>query len=306
MAYPTAVGVSSLSGILIPEIWSLKTLVKFYKSTVFGEIANTDYEGEITKHGDKVIIRTIPDISIRDYKIGQGLQYDRMTPSTVELLIDKGKYYGLAINNVEKAQSDLQYMDDWATDAAQQLKISIDGDILGAIYADAAAENAGATAGVVSGSFNLGASGAPREVTKENILDVIVDLGTVLDEQNVPETGRYIVMPPKFCGLVKKSDLKDASMTGDSVTPLRNGKIGTLDRFTVYSSNNIATGTDGSDTVYNIIAGQKSALTFASQLINTEIIDNQNDFGKLMRGLQVYGYEVIKPEALCHLYAKAA
>ena len=130
MAYPTAAGVSSLSGILIPEIWSLKTLVKFYKSTVFGEIANTDYEGEITKHGDKVIIRTIPDISIRDYKIGQGLQYDRMTPSTVELLIDKGKYYGLAINNVEKAQSDLQYMDDWATDAAQQLKISIDGEKL--------------------------------------------------------------------------------------------------------------------------------------------------------------------------------
>ena len=306
MAYPTAAGVSSLSGILIPEIWSLKTLVKFYKSTVFGEIANTEYENEITKHGDKVIIRTIPDISIRDYKIGQGLQYDRMTPSTVELLIDKGKYYGLAINNVEKAQSDLQYMDDWATDAAQQLKISIDSDILGAIYSDAAAKNAGATAGVISSSFNLGTSGAPREVTKENILDVVVDLGTVLDEQNVPETDRYIVLPPKFCGLVKKSDLKDASMTGDSVTPLRNGKIGTLDRFTVYSSNNIATATDGSDKVYNIIAGQKSALTFASQLINTEIIDNQNDFGKLMRGLQVYGYEVIKPEALVHLYAKAS
>lgn len=306
MAYPTAAGVSSLSGILIPEIWSLKTLVKFYKSTVFGEIANTEYENEITKHGDKVIIRTIPDISIRDYKIGQGLQYDRMTPSTVELLIDKGKYYGLAINNVEKAQSDLQYMDDWATDAAQQLKISIDSDILAAIYADAAAKNAGTTAGVVTGSYNLGVSGTPREVTKENILDVVVDLGSVLDEQNVPETDRYIVMPPKFCGLLKKSDLKDASMTGDSVTPLRNGKIGTLDRFTVYSSNNVATATDGSDKVYHIIAGQKSALTFASQLINTEIIDNQNDFGKLMRGLQVYGYEVIKPEALAHLYAKAA
>lgn len=306
MAYPTAVGVSSLSGILIPEIWSLKTLIKFYKATVFGEIANTDYEGEITKHGDKVIIRTIPDISIRDYKIGQGLQYDRVTPSTVELLIDQGKYYGLAINNVEKAQSDLQYMDDWATDAAQQLKISIDSGILGAIYTDADASNAGLTAGKESASYNLGVAGTPREVTKENILDVIVDLGSVLDEQNVPETDRYIVMPPKFCGMVKKSDLKDASMTGDSISPMRNGKLGMIDRFTLYSSNNIATGTDGSDKVYNIIAGQKSALTFASQLINTEIIDNQNDFGKLMRGLQVYGYEVIKPEALVHLYAKAA
>jgi len=43
--YPVSVGVTTMSSTYIPEIWSGKTLVKFYKSTVFGEIANTDYEG---------------------------------------------------------------------------------------------------------------------------------------------------------------------------------------------------------------------------------------------------------------------
>ena len=42
MAYPTAPGVVSYSGTYIPEIWSGKLLTKFYKSTVFGAIANTD------------------------------------------------------------------------------------------------------------------------------------------------------------------------------------------------------------------------------------------------------------------------
>ncbi len=45
MAYPVAMGVTTMSGSYIPEIWSLKTLVKFYKATVFGAITNTDYEG---------------------------------------------------------------------------------------------------------------------------------------------------------------------------------------------------------------------------------------------------------------------
>lgn len=45
MAYPTAAGTLSHSGTMVPEVWSGKLLVKFYKATVFGEISNTDYEG---------------------------------------------------------------------------------------------------------------------------------------------------------------------------------------------------------------------------------------------------------------------
>lgn len=45
MPFPVAQGVPSLSGTYIPEIWSGKLLEKFYKATVFAQIANTDYEG---------------------------------------------------------------------------------------------------------------------------------------------------------------------------------------------------------------------------------------------------------------------
>ena len=59
---------SRLFGYVHPEIWSGKLIEKFYASTVLAAISNTDYEGEIKNKGDKVIIRTKPTITIKDYK----------------------------------------------------------------------------------------------------------------------------------------------------------------------------------------------------------------------------------------------
>jgi len=238
--------------------------------------------------------------------IDQNLSYERPTPGVVELLVDKGKYYAMSINDVEKLQSDINYVDKWTTDAGQQLAIAIDLDILANVYSSAHASNKGATAGVDSASIDLGVSGAPAAVDKTNILDYIVDIGTVLDEQSVPDNQRWVVIPPIFCGMVKMSDLKDASLAGDGTSILRNGRIGMIDTFEIYKSRQIAKTTDGADTVHNIIAGHPSAITFASQLTKTETLKNPNDFGDLMRGLQIYGYEVIKAEALVHFYAKKA
>jgi hypothetical protein len=278
-------------------------LVKFYTATVFGSITNTDYEGEIKSKGDTVQIRTLPDITIRDYTIGQNLINERPLPTKVSLLIDKGKYYAVKINDVEKLQSDLPYMERWTDDAGMQMKISIDSGILSDVYADAHASNKGNSAGAITSSISLGTTGAFVSVDKTNILDYIVDMGTVLDEQDVPETQRWIVFPAIFCGMIKKSDLKDASLAGDGTSIMRNGRIGMIDRFTIYASNQVNTTSDTGSTVYDTIFGHPTAITFASQITENRVIDDPNDFGKLMQGLQVYGYKTIKAEALGHFYA---
>lgn len=307
MTMNVASGVPQLSGVTTPNaIQSGKLLVKFYEATVFGEIANTEYEGEISKHGDKVKIRTTPTIIIKDYVVGQNLDIQRPEPEVVELDIDTGKYWNFIADDVNKYQADYEFIEDWTRDASEQLKINIDTDILGSIYTDAHASNAGATAGVKSASFNLGESGSPISLDKTNIIDYITDLGTVLDEQSVPEADRFLVLSPWACGLIKKSDLKDASLSGDDVSIARNGKVGMVDRFMIYKSNLLATTVDGSNTVTNMIAGQKSALTFASQLLENETLRAESTFGSLFRGLQVFGYKVIKSQALAHLYAYKA
>jgi len=315
--YTSGQTTDAYAGNFIPEVWSGKLQVKFYKSTVLGEITNNDWEGEIKGQGDKVNIRTIPTITVRNYTKGQNLTNEVPQSTPIELSIDKGKYFAVVLDDVDATQADVKLMDMFTNDASQQMKITIDGDVLGSVYADAAAANKGATAGAISGDINLGATGAPRQVTAANVLDMILDMGQVLDEQNVPEDGRWVVLPVWMTSLIKRSDLKQAYLTGDSVSPLRNGKIGMIDRFTVYSSNNLANTTDlGSDSAsggtggaadykaWRILAGTKDAISFASQMTNVETLRAQSTFGNIVRGLNVYGYKVTKPEALVSGYVR--
>lgn len=288
----------------IPQIWSGKLQVKFYKSTVLGEITNNDWEGEIKGMGDTINIRTIPTITINSYTKGMNLtsQVPQSTPLTLN--ISKGKYFAVVLDDVDAVQADVKLMDMFTNDASQQMKIAIDGDVLGSVYADAASGNYGATAGVSSGNLNLGVTGTPRQVTSSTVLNLILDMGQALDEQNVPEDGRWIVMPPWMAALIKNSDLKQAYLTGDSVSPLRNGKLGMIDRFTLYVSNNLTKVTDGSYSTYNIIAGTRDAVSFASQITNVESIRSTTTFGNIMRGLNIYGFKTVKPEALVRAYVR--
>jgi hypothetical protein len=303
MGVSVAAGHPAYSGTFIPEIWSGKLLVKFYDATVLGDITNTDYEGEIKSQGDKVIIRQTPTMTIRDYSKGQTLVTEKPEAPVLNLNIDRAKYFSFTVDDIDRYQSDVNVMDDWSADAGEQMKIAVDSLVLGTVYADAHAKNQGATAGVKSGKYNLGTTGSPIQLTKTNILDYFVDMGTVLDEQNVPEQGRFIVLPPWACGLIKKSDLRDASITGDGESILRNGRLGMIDRFTIYRSNLLATTFDTPNTVTNIIFGTNHAISFAAQMTEMESLKGESTFGTIVRGLNVFGFKTLKTEALGRLYA---
>jgi len=306
MAYPVKTGLTSQSGIFIPEIWSGKLVERYYDNTVLTRISNTKYEGEIRKQGDKVIIRTTPTITVRDYKIGDTLQVERPLGDVIELLIDKGKYWSAIIDDIEKVQTDIEQMNLWADDASERLKMAVDSEVLANLITDVAPANKGANAGRISGNINLGTTGAPIALDRTNILEHILNLGQVLDEQNVPEQGRYLIMPFWATNLLKQSDIKAAYLTGDSTSPLRNGMVGMVDRFTVYNSNLLPIMTDGTAKTTYIYAGIDYGLTFAAQLTETETLRSVSTFGTIMRGLFVYGYKVIKPEAIAALYCTKA
>lgn len=277
----------------IPEVYSQRMVEKFYKTTVFGEIASTDYEGDIAGYGAQVKIRTIPDVTVSNYTVGAGLSNQYPTNNSVTLVIDQAKSFAVALSTVDAAQSDLDMADIFANDGSIQLRIAADAEMLETIPADVSADNSGTTAGADSNSINLGDSTNPVSITKTNVIDFIVDCGTVLDEQDVSEEGRWMVVPPWFSGLIKQSDLKIASLAGDSTSIVRNGKLGMIDRFTLYQSRNLLRQTSPGPATY-LMFGHSAGLTFASQIIECRMIDNPNDFGYLIQGLMVFGFEVIE------------
>ena len=305
------------SGTFIPSIWSSKLNVKFYATSVFADICNRNWEGDISNMGDKVIINNIPSLVINDYVIGGNLSYQTPTPNTIELVVDRAKYFGFNINDVLEYQAQPALMDMFSNDAAEQMRIVIDSTCIYRTFTGGAAANRGATAGVKSSAINLGTDASPLALTKDNVLATILGMASVLDEQNIPDSDRYLVIDPATRLLLLQSNLSQAQITGDSTSPLRNGMIGKIDRFPIYLSNQLPTlaanGTtwvsgDGSETSATattnaakrraIFAGHKSALSFASQMTKTEKLRNPTDFGDLIRGLNIFGHKVTKPEAM--------
>lgn len=311
--FPTAAGIGNIASTAmryVPQLWSPKLLVKFYQTCVIGAISNTDYEGQIKQQGDTVYIRSRPTMTINTYVKGQGLTYETLTSTATSLAIDQGRSWSFVENAVDAKQTDLKnHISEWIDDGSKQLAINIDTAVLGAIYADAHASNRGITAGAISGNIDLGvASGAGVALTASTILTKMVQCAQVLKEQNVPQqTPMWFVLPEWAISLLALSDIKNASLTGDMVSPMRNGKIGQVYRFNVYSSNLLATAAETSGpaaTCTYALFGTNDALTFASQLTENESLKNPTDFGMLYRGLQVFGYSVVKPEALGVLFCK--
>lgn len=299
----------------IPEIWSGKLVEKFYNSTVLAAIANTDYEGEIQNQGDRVRIRTKPTITIKDYRADGALELERPEGSELTLHIDKGKYFNTILDDVMETQSDLNALSMWSDDASQQLKIKIDTDVLLSLLGGMAAVNRGATSGKITGSINLGVTTAPLATVARSpgageveVLDMILRMGQVLDEQNVPEEGRWIILPVWAIAQLKFSDLRQAYMTGDSMSPMRNGRVGAVDRFTIYSSNLLPQGTASGLAAgeFAVYAGHAHGLTFASQVSKVETLRSEMTFGTIIRGLQVFGSAIVDDTAIAQaVIAKA-
>jgi hypothetical protein len=235
--------------------------------------------------------------------------------------IDQGKYFSVQVADVLQHQADMELMNMFTEDAAKQLKITIENDTFYRwfITEGAAAANTGATAGAISGAYNMGTDTAVVNTDGAtgtiSILDPILEMAAVLDEQNIPEDGRWLVLSPRDRNLLMSSNIAQAYFSGDSSSIIRSGKIGMLDRFTVYVSNLLPKGASGQSWVDGLgnvastasggakprrllVAGTNHACAFASQINKTEPLRNQSDFGDIVRGLAIYGRKVLKPEAL--------
>jgi hypothetical protein len=274
---------------------------------VLAAISNTDYEGEIKNQGDSVKIRTKPTITISDYSADMNLTLQRPSGNNIELFIDKGKYFNTILDDVMDVQSDLNNLSIWSDDASQQLKIVIDKQVLLGIVGTMPVQNRGTTAGAISGNINLGVTGTPLflvarspTVGQVEILDLLLRMGQALDEQNIPEEGRWVVIPAWAAAQLKFSDLRQAYLTGDQVSVMRNGRLGMIDRFTLYTSNLLPSGATGGLAAGEtaVFAGHAHGLTFASQMTKMETLRSEMTFGTILRGLQVFGFKVVDGTAI--------
>lgn len=135
-----------------------------------------------------------------------------------------------------------------------------------------------------------------------NVYDYILRLKQKLDEDKIPKSNRWLVVNSAVARILLQANVLVRDVESDTPT-IRNGKIGRVAGFDVYENEQIA---GDNTTGYWILAGHKSAITFAMAFVETGIEDLQANFGKAYKGLNVYGAKVVdeRRKALAALFAK--
>jgi hypothetical protein len=292
----------------LPKIYSKKVLNFFRKASVVEAITNTDYAGEISAFGDSVRIIKEPVISVSDYTRGSDTTQTKLTDQEITLVVDSAKAFKFIVDDIETNMSHVNFKEVATSSAAYALRDSYDAAVIASMFsgvstsspdhvlgadASAATQTMGQHQG---GSNSIDLTGS--DGTGTDPLDVMSFMAKLLDEQSVPEEGRWFVAPPSFYNELAQSGSKLLSVDFNAGQgSIRNGLVssGKLRGFDMYKSNNVAA---ASTATGKILAGHISSTATAQTIISTEVLRDPTSFGDIVRGLHVYGAKVLRPEAL--------
>jgi len=292
-AFATVPGYGNLpNGYFSPTIYSQKVQKYFRKSSVAEDITNTDYFGEIANFGDTVNIIKEPVLTVSALVRGQALIAQDLVDDQLTLTVDQANYFMFKVDDIEEKQSHVNWESLAIGAAAYKLKDTFDTDILSYIK------------GQVSAGMLYGTSAAPLDVGfaagEVSPLSVMNRLSRLLDVNNVPSEGRWLVADPVFWEQVGDENSKllmDWSNSKDGATILRNGLVspGEIRGFKCYKSNNTPMSTA---TVRTVLAGHISSTATASQIAKTESYRDPNSFADIVRGMHMYGRKVLRTDAI--------
>lgn len=281
----------------IPTIWSARLLENLRKSMVYAQtgVVNRDYEGEIRNTGDTVKILSISAVSIGNYTKGQDITFQALSDAAQTLTIEKQKYFAFEVEDIDKAQSVINLIDSAMAEAAYGLKDTADQYVAEVMVAGVASANQiGTDASPIS--LTSGATGSGNT----NVYEAFVNMRVKLDRANVPNEGRWVIVPPEVYAVLLKDNRFVYSNLAERV--LLNGEVGQIAGFRVLVSNNVPE----SSGKYRIMGGYPGAVTYAEQINKVEAIRRESRFADGIKGLHLYGAKVIRPQGLVRMIATVA
>ena len=287
----------------LPSVYSKKVLNFFRKSSVIEAITNTDYAGEITAYGDSVKIIKEPVISVSDYTRGSDTTATKLTDQETSLVVDSAKAFKFIVDDIETKMSHVNFKEVASSSAAYALKDAFDAAVIANMFSGLSASapdhvlGADSATDLAAGVFD-GSGAADLGQSETDPLDLMARMARLLDEQNVPEEGRWFVASPDFYEVLGQSSSKLLNVDFNAGQgSIRNGLVssGKLRGFDMYKSNNIAATTNAAG---KCLAGHISSTATAQTIISTEVLRDPSSFGDIVRGLHVYGSKVLRPEAI--------
>ena len=289
----------------LPDVYSKKVLNFFRKASVVEAITNTDYAGEISAYGDTVKIIKEPTITVYQYERGADVTQTKLTDQELTLIVDTANAFKFKVDDIESSMSHVNWREVASSSAAYALKDAFDEGVIAVMFAGVSASSPNhilgsdsatdLAAGTFDGTGNLDIG---FDSSEHDPIDVLGHMARLLDDQNIPEEGRWFVAAPDFYEVLSGTASKLLSVDYNAGQgSIRNGLVtsGKLRGFSMYKTNNIAS---TSNAAGKCLAGQITSTATAQTITTTEVLRDPSSFGDIVRGLHVYGAKVLRDEAL--------
>lgn len=268
----------------IPQIWGHKLGQMLEKNCVMLQCVNRNWEGDIKNQGDTVKIITPADVTVSTLT-SDNIEYNSLTPTSKDLVIDQKKFFAFKIDDIAQAQTNTDIMEAHLASAKRAIEEVQDSYLLG-MHTNVTEAN------------TVGSEESPITLDKNTIYENFVKLSLALKNSDAvysgvrpwvvinPNVEAYLLQSPEFISAYKVAD-----------ETLREGSIGRIAGMDVLVSTNL-TDVDGK---YYVLAGTNDAITFASQLSKIECLRDKDSFSDLVRGLYLYGAKTVQPKALAKM-----
>lgn len=267
-----------------PEVWAAALLTAMRKALVYGAFVNRDYEGEIKDAGDTVTVNSISRPTIGTYVPNvTTIVPEKLTTAQRKLVIDQAKYFAFEIDDVDKRQTKGDLLPEALEEAGYALADVFD-QYIASLYTGVQSANA------------LGTVAVKASEPLSFYDNVLVPLKVVLDEANVPFQGRWAVIPPWAHGrMLRDTRFIQADTTGKADPASVTGFIGHAAGFSLGASNNTPH-PEGDDNI--VMAGSNAAISAAEQIDKVEAYRPEDSFSDAVKGLQLYGSKLMRPDGI--------
>ncbi len=255
----------------IPKVWSARLQENLHKALVFGALCNRNWEGDIAQFGDTVHINNLADITVKPYTPGSDIDDPQQLSGTdTTLVINHGAYYNFFLSDVDAAQARADLMDAAMRNAAVKLAEDTESYITSVIRAGAGIKK---TTAIPAGG----------------VYELIVEIKTEMDKNNVPRTGRKLVLPSTLESALLLDSRFVTAGGAFAEQVLCEGALARAAGFDIYVSN---------DLNKEIVAMTSDGVTFAQQIAKMEAYRREKGFDDGVKGLSLCGAKVVMPKCV--------
>lgn len=256
-------------------VWSKSILRSLDKVTSLRNHCNFQYEKD-SKNAKEVKILSVNRPTIRKYVPGTALVRESVADSSKDLKLDQAYYFNFEVEDIVKAQSVPGLMEALTDEAAKGL--ALQGDMYVAEVVKAAADDG-----------DIATSDSEISLTKTNAVENVENGFAVLygNDCKISDTF-YLELAPKALTTFRQN-LTETSTNNPEI--LKKGAVGKFNNAYVCVENCLPE----SDTAhYNILRTDK-AVAFAEQIDKVEKYRPEDAFTDAVKGLYVFGAEIIRP-----------